>query len=364
MHLALVGGRAESASTDGARVLRRRHARVVVAAHHGEHADAGDHQHRGGGDQPGQRERRRTGVSWSTVGESQFVAHGVLQESGGPAGVGRGQRRGGVGGTQPGDQLLVVHVRLPSRRLLMSGRPVGLSSTSSSFSFSRARCRRMLAALGVMSRTVAISVGVSCSHAQRRSSSASSSRRAARASVRSASPCLAGTGLAGGRRVDDRDPGREPLLPAYAALCVGQAVARHAVGPRQRLVGHVVEPPPADEQGLGEHVVGRRGVGTPCEEAPERLDESRRERLEPLPPEVPGHDPHGVTCPGRVRNRLGRVRAWRDQRVLTTAHWSKRQPGGRFDGGWDETPSAQDDRGDAGGDDERARPAGAAASPP
>ena len=142
----------------------------------------------------------------------------------------------------------------------------------------------MLAALGVMSRTAAISAGVSCSQAHSRSSSASSSRSASSASARSgARSSSPGPGTVAARRVHGRDPGREPPLTAYAAGGVGEAVAGHAVGPRQRLGRQLVEPAPADQQRLREHVVGRGGVGAPGEEAAQRLDERRLRRPRTAP---------------------------------------------------------------------------------
>ena len=184
---------------------------------------------------------RRRGSASGLGRGVEVVAHGVLQESGHLRRVGGRQGGGGVVRAEPLEQLVVrsswsslipassrstPHVRQPRRSFAAPPR-----------SFSRARCSRMLTALGVTSRTAAISAGVSCSQAHRRSSSASSSRSAPIASSRSGSSPSPGPERWSRRRVDDRDPGREPLLAAYAPLGVGQAVAGHAVGPGQRLVG-------------------------------------------------------------------------------------------------------------------------------
>ena len=183
----------------------------------------------------------------------------------------------------------------------------GLVPRSSARSFSRARCRRMLAAFGLISRTSAISAGVSCSHAHRRSSSASSGRSLAIASssagVRRPRRRAAGAGRRRpGGRVDHGDPGREPGLPPLAAPRVGQAAPRHAVRPGQRLGGYVVQPAPADQQGVGEHVVGGRRIGPPGQEPPQRLHQPGCDLLEMGAPVVVhgltvSHAGHGVTRP-------------------------------------------------------------------
>ena len=112
-------------------------------------------------------------------------------------------------------------------RLLMSGTPPRPFAARSR-SFSRARCSRMLAAFAVMSRTVAISPGASCSHAHRRSSSASSvAERVQR--LGEGVVALARPGRRLGGRVHDRDLAR----PAAAA---GARSARRwpgSCGPRR-----------------------------------------------------------------------------------------------------------------------------------
>ena len=95
--------------------------------------------------------------------------------------------------------------------------------------------------------------GVSCSRAQRRSSSTSSRRRTAIAD--SSRPSLSVVRRRVVRRrdrpIDHRDLRRQPPLPTLRAFGVGEASPGHAVGPRQRVLRDVVEPPPAHEQGVG-----------------------------------------------------------------------------------------------------------------
>ena len=103
--------------------------------------------------------------------------------------------------------------------------------------FSRARCSRMLAALAVMSRTVAISAGVSCSQAHSRSSSASSGRSAASASC-SVGVRRGGAGAtcaAGRRRRSARPPA--PAGERPARRCAGSCAPRRTPTAAARRAG-------------------------------------------------------------------------------------------------------------------------------
>ena len=172
----------------------------------------------------------------------------------------------------------VGHGVLLSPRLLMSGRPLPFRSRAASRSLSRARCSRMLAAFGLIARTSAISAGLSCSHAHRRSSSASSGRSARQRLVEVRRPARAGACRRVRRRLrragrPRRSGRRAAAAAARRAGCWPGSSPRDAVGPGQRLGGHLVQPAPADQQGLGEHVVGGGRVGTPGQEPAQRLDQ-------------------------------------------------------------------------------------------
>ena len=179
-------------------------------------------------------------------------------------------------------------------------RPPAAIFRSSTFSFSRARCSRMLAALEVTSRTTAISRGRQLlPRPQAEQLGVVGPQRSERGGE-------VVVGLVGcrrhlGGRVHGRDPGGQPLLTPGGPVGVVQAVPRDAVRPRQRLVGQVLDTPPEHQQCLGEHVLGGGRIGTAGQEAAYRLDQARRDLLEAIPSAF--HGLHAVTCPPAPRIR-------------------------------------------------------------
>ena len=223
--------------------------------------------------------------------------HGSLHQLAGPVGEAasprpRGRRRGAAGGARRS-------WRPPSFDLLLSASRRILSSTPrSAASRVRARCSRMLTALGVVPRTTAISAGVRSSHAQSRRSPgpAPASRRARRG------------GRVGQLRLGERLPWGQPRHPVEESP---HAVARHASRWRRscarrrsttrllRLRWDVVEPAPEDHEHLGQGVVGGIRPEPSHGVAPQRLADEVDERLEPGPTLLP-YRPHDM-CPAPCR---------------------------------------------------------------
>ena len=120
---------------------------------------------------------------------------------------------------------------------------------------------------------------------------------------------LAGAGHRLGGRVDrprSARPAAAAGAPPRSALARQLRATPYAHGSASS--GHLVEPAPADQQRVGEHVVGGRRVGTPGQEPPQRLDQPGGERLETGSPVIV-HGPHVVTCPAAGRpfpRRAGR----------------------------------------------------------
>ena len=175
------------------------------------------------------------------------------------------------------------------------------------------RCSRMLAALAVMSRTVAISAGrraaptPTAGAARRRRGGARPS-----ASARSSSPARPGPGAVVRRRVDDRDLRGQPLLPAADASALAQAVARHAVRPRQR--ARRVRRRRRRQQTSSVSASTSSAVAGSvrrAEEPPQRLDQPRRERPRTGP--VARHRTRSSTLP-HVRHRVACPTIRRDRR--------------------------------------------------
>ena len=161
---------------------------------------------------------------------------------------------------------------------------------STARSFSRARCSRMLAALGVMPRTTAISAGVSRSQAQSRSRSASSGRRAASASATTPS-------VASGPGADDGGGSR-------VAIRAARRCCRRAPGPGwpgscgRRRTPTAAGPPGARRTAASRPGACRRGRRRPWPRrydgpgTPQRLDQPGGDRLEPFASRL---RVHGVT---------------------------------------------------------------------
>ena len=234
-----------------------------------------------------------------------------------PPGVGRPGPGRPAGGRQPGRRRAagrtarrLIARLVPPSRLLMSGTGLDLSELVAQL-LPAARCSRMLTALGVMSSTVGDLGGrqlLPRPQPQQLGVLVAAAGRAPRAGVVAAR--RPGRPPRGAGR--PRPAWRPPLLAAHGPLGVGQAVARDAVGPRQRSVGHLVEPAPAHQQRLGQHVVGGRRVGTPGQEPSQRLDQLLRASASNLDAAASSSSPTSPPChtePTTAALRLARAQS-------------------------------------------------------
>ena len=115
-----------------------------------------------------------------------------------------------------------------------------------------------------------------------------------RPATRSSGSSRAGRVAAGGSTAVIRAASRRCRRAPRSALARQSRATPYAHG--SALVRHVVEPAPADQQHLGQHVVG--GAGSVRRARNRRTGSTpRRQRLEARLPLLDGHSPHVTTCP-------------------------------------------------------------------